>query len=113
MIEKQSTKTNRGGKREGAGRPKGSTNKISPQEFLDDFEKQSGQTLSKFIVGKIIEADNEGNKELVAKYSLGLAKYVIQDIQQVDVTTNGQTLGVQLVFSNKELPDWHNETNKD
>jgi hypothetical protein len=55
MFEKQSKKpkSNRGGARENSGRPKGSTNKISPQTLLHDFRREQGMTFSQFINKKI------------------------------------------------------------
>lgn len=98
----------RGGARKNAGRPKGSSNKISPQELLEEFEGQTGTTFAQFITKKIIEADMVNNQDLVAKYLLGLSKYIIQDIQEVkqDITSNGQTIQASFTFANKELPDW-------
>lgn len=98
----------RGGARKGAGRPKGSGNKITPDELMSEFEKQTNMTFAQFVTKKIIEADASNNQDLVAKYLMGLSKYLIQDIQEVktDITSNGETLGVQLNFIPTEITDW-------
>lgn len=83
----------RGGARTGAGRPKGSTNKIPAEEILEDFKKQSGMKFSTFINMKLLQAHAEGNQELVSKYIATLGRYLIQDKQEIDVTSNGQTMG--------------------
>jgi hypothetical protein len=102
----------RGGKREGAGRPKGTTNKVSPVEMLNDFSQRSGMQFHEFINEQIVLAYQAGDKELVSRYLLGFAKYLVQDVQEIkqDVTSNGQTMGVQLMFNPVELPEWKNET---
>ena len=108
MFEKQSNKPKkgRGGPRQNSGRPKGSTNKISPATLLHDFRREQGMTFSQFINKKIRDAELDNNHELVAKYILGLSKYIIQDVQQVDVTTQGQSLRPIYNFPRNELSDW-------
>lgn len=106
MYEKQSKKSGRGGHRAGSGRPKGSTNKISPGTLLHDFRREQGMSFSQFINKKIRDAELDNDHELVSKYILGLAKYIIQDVQQVDHTTQGQSLRPVYNFPQTELPDW-------
>ena len=108
MSEKQSNKPKhgRGGPRHGSGRPKGSTNKISPGTLLHDFRREQGMTFSQFINKKIRDAELNNDHELVAKYILGLSKYIIQDVQQIDHTTQGQSLRPVYNFPKNELPDW-------
>ena len=106
MYEKQSKKSGRGGRRAGSGRPKGSTNKISPGTLLHDFRREQGMTFSQFINKKIKDAELNNDHELVSKYILGLAKYIIQDVQQIDHTTMGQPLTAKFNFPQRELPDW-------
>lgn len=104
----------RGGKREGSGRPKGSTNKITPTEMLDDFHKKSGMSFHEFINEQIVDAYQAGDRELVSKYLLGFAKYLVQDVQEIkqDITSNGQTMGVGFNFPTNELPEWNDEQTK-
>jgi len=108
MFEKQSKKPNskRGGRRENSGRPKGSTNKISPATLLNDFRREQGMTFSQFINKKIRDAELDKNDELVSKYILGLTKYIIQDVQQIDHTTKGESLRPIYNFPKEELQDW-------
>ena len=103
--------SSRGGARKGSGRPKGSTNKITPTEMLEDFQQKAGVSFHEFINQQIVDAHNSGNSELVSKYLLGFAKYLVQDIQEIkqDVTSNGQTLGATFTFPTQELPDWQND----
>lgn len=95
----------RGGARAGSGRPKGSTNKITPEEMLADFKKTVGMSFHSFISKQIKKAADENNGELVSKYLLGFGKYLIQDIQAVDITSNGETMySPNFVFTQTELP---------
>jgi len=108
MSEKQSNKPKhgRGGPRANSGRPKGSTNKISPAVLLNDFRREQGMTFSQFINKKIRDAELDNDNELVSKYILGLAKYIIQDVQQIDHTTKGESLRPIYNFPKQELQDW-------
>jgi hypothetical protein len=107
----QNQKKGRGGYRPNSGRPKGSTNKIAPKTLLNDFYRQNGMTFSQFINKKINEADIRGDHELVKQYVLGLAKYIVQDTQdiKVDHTTLGQPIQTVFNFPQKELQDWNPE----
>lgn len=109
MSGKQSNKpkSNRGGPRINSGRPKGSTNKISPGTLLHDFRREQGMTFSQFINKKIRDAEINNDHELVSKYILGLAKYIIQDVQHIDHTTKGESLRPIYNFPQKELSDWN------
>lgn len=110
MINNQKNhKKGRGGYRPNSGRPKGSTNKIAPKTLLNDFYRQNGMTFSQFINKKINEADIRGDHELVKQYVLGLAKYIVQDTQdiKVDHTSNGQTMQAVFQFPQRELQDWN------
>jgi len=123
VTEKQSEKPKRvytkkaptrGGARKGSGRPKGSTNKITPVEMLDDFKVQSGMDFHQFINEQIVAAHHAGDRELVSKYLLGFAKYLVQDVQEIkqDVTSNGQTMTMGFSFPTTELPEWNDESTK-
>ena len=97
----------RGGARAGSGRPKGSTNKITPEEMLTDFKKTVGVSFHSFISQQIKKAACENNGELVSKYLLGFGKYLIQDKQEIDITSNGETVTpVVFDFSKVELVEW-------
>ena len=97
----------RGGARAGSGRPKGSTNKITPEEMLTDFKKTVGVSFHSFISQQIKKAADEDNSELVSKYLLGFSKYLIKDVQEVDLTSNGETVTQTIYgFTHKETDDF-------
>ena len=97
----------RGGARPNSGRKKGSTSKMKPEELIADFSSQAGMTFGQFVITKMLEADKSGSADLVAKYTLGFAKYFLKDIQEVDITSNGETITpVVFDFSKVELVEW-------
>jgi hypothetical protein len=101
-------KPGRGGKRPGSGRKVGSTNKIQGVEFLEEYKKIHGSSLKEDLARDMMNARLRGDFDMLFKYQTAFAKYYFADTaeQKVDVTSKGETLGVQLVFTSKELPDW-------
>jgi hypothetical protein len=111
MSEKQSEKPKypgcgRGGPRKNSGRPKGSTNKINPSTLINDFHRTMGMSFSQFVNKKIRDAEKSGDDQLVAKYILGLGNYFVNNVQQHDVTTNGESLNTNFSFPKQETTDW-------
>lgn len=99
----------RGGYRPGAGRKKGSTSKVTATSILDELVKQTGKTFEEVLVEEFIKAQLGNDPRLVREYLGMMGNKVIADKQDVDVTSNGETLGVQLAINGAELPDWNNE----
>jgi hypothetical protein len=97
---------NRGGYRVGAGRKKGSTSKVTAQSILEELIKQTGKTFEEVLVEEFIIARNSNDARLVREYLGMMGNKVIADKQDVDITSNGETLGVQLAINGAELPDW-------
>ena len=104
-------KPKRGGARPGAGRRVGTTNKISGETILAAIKNETGENFEQHLARGYNQSIIEDDKPTRLQYEKMFLNKVVAE--KVDVTTNGETLGVQLVFSNKELPDWHDETNKD
>jgi len=106
-------KPKRGGKRPGAGRKIGSTNKIQGVEFLEEYKKVHGTTLKEDLARDMMNARIRGDYEMLFKYQTAFAKYYFADTakQELDVTSNGQTMNVGFTFPAIELKEWKNETN--
>ena len=100
----------RGGARKGSGRKKGTPNKITGEQLLADFRKVSGgQTLSQFIVKKMMELHNDqDNKNLIQLLSI-YSKYMITSVEQIDITTKGDKLNLNLIINSKEAPGWNDD----
>jgi len=93
-----------GGSRIGAGRPKGSINKISGQAILEAFENTLGIPFEIQLALNYQQALYGEDKYLLNKYDTLILNKVVSD--KVDITTNGQSLNVQLTFPTRELPDY-------
>ena len=96
----------RGGARKGAGRPKGSTTKISLEELMTSMENVTGMSYSERFATNYMLAVEREDWGLVKEYDKTILPKLVADKQEVDMTSNGETLGVQLVFNSVELPEW-------
>ena len=106
-------KPGRGGKRQGAGRKVGSTNKIQGVDFLKEYERVHGHSLKEDLAKDMMDARIRGDYDMLFKYQTAFAKYYFADVaeQKVDMTSNGQTMNVGFTFPSIELSDWKNEAN--
>jgi hypothetical protein len=123
-IDKQSTKkSTKGGRRPGAGRPKGSTNKITAVDFMDAYKKRFGveyveDVLNSFAAANALlqSAGAVGDSQAIIealsmkhKYDTMVAKYLWKDVQEVDMTSNGETIKGAFTFVPSELQDWKDD----
>lgn len=95
----------RGGARVGGGRKKGSTQKLSAQTILAAIE-QKDKPFAEGFAEDYHNARMGDDKHLVQKYQSMILNKVVADKQEIDHTTLGQAMGVQLIFNQQELPDW-------
>ena len=116
-MNQNEIKNTHGGRRVGAGRKKGSTNKVTADEFFHMFRKTTKtewlEELTKrmdiaYQMVKNATTDQERHEALNTANKLDslILKYIFTDVQQIDVTSGGEKMGVQLVFTPKELDDW-------
>jgi len=84
-------KDNRGGARAGAGRPKGSGNKITAQDLLDAVQKVSGRPFVESLAEGYNEAIVNGDKKIRVMYEKIIIDKVVADRQQVEVTESEET----------------------
>lgn len=96
----------RGGKRPGAGRKVGSTNKIQGVEFLEEYRKIHGASLKEDLAKDMYEARARGDYEMLFKYQTAFAKYYFADVATQDITSKGEALGASFTFPTQELIDW-------
>ena len=96
-----------GGRRPGAGRPKGSTSKLTAEKVLDSIKKTCGKPFEELLAEgyqlTIIACDMPARQ----KYEQMILNKVIADKQELDVTTLGQSLNNKFVFPQKELPEFN------
>ena len=94
-----------GGAREGAGRPKGSLNKLSGGELLEALENALGHSYPVQLALNFQQALYGEDKHLVYKYHQLIMSKVIAD--KIDITSDGAALApATIIFTPTELPDW-------
>jgi hypothetical protein len=100
-----SVKGKNGGARPGAGRKKGSVQKLSAQSILHEIAKKD----KPFAIGLAEDYHNarmSGDQHLVVKYQQMILNKVVADKVDVDHTTLGQPIQTIFNFPQKELVDW-------
>jgi len=99
-------KPKRGGRRLGAGRKTGSTNKIQGGEFLEEYKKVHGNNLKEDLAKDMLNARLRGDFEMLFKYQTAFAKYYFSDVATQDITSKGEQLKAVFSFPSTELSDW-------
>jgi hypothetical protein len=99
----------RGGKRPGAGRVKGSTNKISGEKILNAVKKQCGKPFEQLLAegyhATILACDISARQQ----YEKMILAKVVADKHSIDHTTLGQSLHASFSFPQRELSDWQTQ----
>ena len=75
-----------GGARPGAGRPKGSTNKISAQELIATAEEVIGKPFIQSLLEGYKETIDSGDRKTRVMYEKMIVDKIVADRQQVEVT---------------------------
>ena len=82
-----------GGARPGAGRPKGTSNKISVVGLLDEIERQSGgQTYHEILVEDFLRARVQDDRNLAQKYHHLISNKVLADRIDIEVNEDEDTV---------------------
>lgn len=117
-TEKQSVKPKRvytkkaptrGGARQGSGRPKGSTNKITLDSLVQSLDNTVGMSFEQRLAMNYKDAIDRQDWLTVKDYDKAFLSKIVADKQELDVTSNGQTIGASFTFPSLELPEWNNE----
>jgi hypothetical protein len=85
-------KSNYGGARAGAGRPKGSTNKITAQDLLDAAHKVNGKPFVVNLMEGYQQSIDERNNKVRVMYEKMILDKVIADRQHIEVVESEETL---------------------
>ena len=99
----------RGGARPGSGRPKGSTNKITLDSLVHSIDNTIGMSFEQRLALNYKDAIDRQDWLTVKDYDKAFLSKIVADKQEVDVTSNGETMGVQLIFTPVELPEWNKQ----
>ena len=108
LPRNQKIKTGRGGPRPNSGRKKGAIQKLGAVELLDTISKVTGKSFAVSIAEHYHIATQNEDWNAVRDYEKFILGKVLSDRQEVDVTSNGKTLGANFTFPNTELDDWKN-----
>ena len=104
-------KKGRGGARPNSGRKVGSTVKLSSADILAEIAKRD-VPFAEGLAEDYAKARSSGDLMLVQRYQQMFLNKLIADKQEMDVTSNGQTVGASFTFPNLELPEWKDDTTK-
>ena len=78
--------SSRGGARKGAGRPKGTRNKVTVQDLLEAIETQSGNGYEELLVRDFLAARAGNDNHLVHKYHNLISGKILSTLATVEVT---------------------------
>ena len=96
----------KGGAMKGAGRPKGSTNKVTSERILRQISLQMGKPFEQLLAegyhASIIACDVNAR----IQYEKLILSKVIADKHELDVHSMGQSLVNKFSFTKSELPEW-------
>ena len=101
----------RGGVRAGSGRPKGSTNKITLDSLVASIDNAVGMSFEERLATNYKDAIDREDWNAVKDYDKAFLSKIVADKQEVDMTSNGQTMNVGFTFPSIELSEWKNESN--
>ena len=85
----------RGGAREGAGRPKGSGNKITAQDLIDTANKVIGKPFVVSLFEGYQDSIKNGDKKVRVMYEKMIIDKVVADRQQVEVSESEDTTAMK------------------
>lgn len=99
-------KSKNGGARPGAGRKKGTTNKISGSTILDAVKKQTGKNFETLLAQGYHDAIMANDKPTRLQYEKMFLSKVVADKTEMDITSGGEQIKAIFNFPNVELSDW-------
>lgn len=102
----------RGGARQGAGRPKGSTTKITLEGLLDELGKAAGVPYEQQLAQNYNQALLRGDWATVRDYDKAFLTKIVADKTAVDHTTGGEVIKGSFQFNVVEQPGWGKSTNE-
>lgn len=98
-------KKGRGGARPGAGRKQGAIQKLGGVELLAEIQKVTGKSFARSIAEHYLKAETDEDWNAVRDYEKFILNKVLSDKQEVDITSNGNTVGVAVNIAARETGD--------
>ena len=102
-----------GGARPGAGRPKGSTNKITAQELIDTAESVIGKPFIVSLLEGYHDTILNGDRRTRVVYEKMIIDKVISDRQEVEITTPEDAIQARADAFAEALAALSNKSKKD
>jgi len=101
--------SSRGGARKGAGRPKGSLDKVTIAGLLNEIEQQSGRTYQEMLAEDFIES-RSGDRGLAAKYHNLILNKVMATMASVEVINSVDEVAAKTAAFSAALAKIHELT---
>jgi hypothetical protein len=99
-TKKATTKKGRGGVRAGAGRPKGSRDKVTVQGLLSALDTKSNASYEEILIEDFLAARAESDKNLVLKYHNLLTNKLLATLNSVEIVdTEDQVAAKSAAFA--------------
>ena len=95
MNHTNNTEKKWGGARPGAGRPKGSSNKIRIEDLIDSIEDRSGMTFPEQVAANYVAAITREDWARVENYDRALLNKIVADKNDITVEDVGDTVKVK------------------
>lgn len=92
MSEMNQKKSKRGGARAGAGRPKGTRNKVTVQDLLQAIELQTGQGYEELLISDFLAARAGNDNHLTHKYHNLISGKILSTLNTVEVQDSQDVL---------------------
>lgn len=108
LPRNQKTKSGRGGARPNSGRKKGAIQKLGGADLLLAIQQATGKSFAENIAEHYNRAIVANDWHDVRDYEKFIVSKVISDVKEVDITSNGQTIGANFTFPTTELSEWKN-----
>lgn len=85
MSELNQKKSNRGGARAGAGRPRGARNRVTVQDLLTAIDNQTGQPYENLLISDFLAARAGNDNHLTHKYHTLISNKILNTLNTVEV----------------------------
>jgi hypothetical protein len=93
MKQESKIKSNRGGARAGAGRPKGSRDQVSVRNLLETLDlRTGGASYEEILVDDFLSARLANDTQLMLKYHNLISNKVLNTLHRVEETTTADTV---------------------
>lgn len=102
-----------GGARPGAGRPKGSSNKVTMELLLESLDKSLGRPYHEQLADNYVQAVNRSDWSGVRDYDRVFLGKVVADKQEVEVITQEDAIATRAAAFAEAMAALSQNTNKE